>query len=219
MTDAIPFCDPPSSQDRGPRYLIVRCDKTERYHVPFFCLSDRVFGFNVHYVGRSVICGLEDGPCDWCAKGRAKRWVGYVAAMDESKQKRFLVELTAGVMDDVRRYRKTWQTLRGHFVTLTRPSHRPTAKLRIDFAGHGKYLPEGDCPKSFDVSSSLALIYGLTKSEVKGENVPIHHSQVLNETLRNSVAPAEIAGVGDDVESIQDLESRLQNRGNGQLTA
>lgn len=215
MSDAIPFCDPPDSQDRGPRYLIVRCDKSERYHVPFFCLSNHVFGFVVHYVGRSVICGVGEEPCEWCAAGRAKRWVGYVAGMDESKQKRFLVELTAGVMPDVARFTQTWKTLRGHFLTLTRPSHRPTAKLRIDFAGHGKYIPEGDCPKSFNVPSSLALIYGLTHNEAKGENVPESIDQALEKTLRDSMLTQEIPNAGTDAKSIEELESRLRSRGNG----
>ena len=96
MSDAIPFCDPPAAKDRGPRYLIVRCDKDERYHVPFFCLSRRVFGFNVHYLGRSVICNAALGSCEWCDAGKATRWVGYLAAMDEVKQKRFLVEVPPG---------------------------------------------------------------------------------------------------------------------------
>ena len=66
--------------------------------------------------------------------------------------------------------------------------------------------------------SSLALIYGLTKTEVAGENVPKHHSEVLNRTLANSTPAIIVGGPGQDPESLADLESRLKNRGNGQLS-
>lgn len=219
MTHTLPFCDPPSSNDRGPSFSIVRCNKAERYQVPFYCLSDNVFGFNVHYIGRSVLCNKALGECEFCKENRAIRWVGYLAATNETRQKLFLVEITAGVMPDIRRYRKTWTSLRGHFVTLSRPSMRPTGKLSIDFAGHGKFLPDATCPKSFNVPSALARIYGLTKMELPGENVPIHHSQTLNTLLRDSNSAPTVAIDPESESPMEQLEQQLRGRGNGHLSA
>lgn len=157
--------DGPLREVRRPRTVdkptvpIVRCDATARYNLKCLVLSEDVFGVEVHYAGRTVPCPGADRGCRYCEIDRPTRWVGYVAATDTvARQKRWLVELTAGVMGEVDAWHKSNGTLRGLWAELTRPSHRPTGRLQIELKRLAVVLPE-ELPKPFDVRAALARIW------------------------------------------------------------
>jgi hypothetical protein len=145
----------PPSPSRRPSVDVVRCGPSTNYQVRALIVSTEVFGCEVHYAGRTVPCLAPGRPCKWCDAKRAKRWVGYVHATDPiHRVKRFLLELTAGVMPDLQRYVDLHDTLRNAYVVLTRTTNHPTARLRIDVQPHRASGP-GELPIAGSVAQDL----------------------------------------------------------------
>lgn len=178
MTSMLTSCPAPAPSDRGPSFDIVRCNAKQRYMLRFLCLSDEVFGLKVHFAGKSSVCLAPDFPCEMCAAEKAWRWVGYLAATDHLHHKKFIVEVTAGVMPDVNRYRELWPTLRGREITLTRPSCKPTGRLKIEFGTEARTTPSKLCPAPFNLVAVLEKIYGVTKPEKTQDGSAFDHSTV-----------------------------------------
>lgn len=210
MSVMLPSAPPPPPGTRGPSFDLVRCNKAERYCVDFISLSDQVTGFDVHWSHRkSHVCLAPFGNCELCDRGLSKRWVGYLAAMNSSKAKRFLVEFTALVMPGLTRMREQRGTLRGLAVRLTRPSHTPNGHLKIDFHGHGLDVPVGECPPPFDLELVLGKIYGLAIDEPVQEDPPANHAEAVTKFLDRATNPVAVDQPTPPA-SLADLESRLQ---------
>lgn len=160
MQSDIPNVPCPQDDEQRVSYPIVRCDQSERFKLEFWSLSKNIHGFYVHYAGRSKICTKPFGHCDLCDAGKPNRWVGYLSATDLHRQKRFLVELTPGVMGVVSNYLEQYETLRAGWFTLTRPSQRPTGKLALMIAHCPHGLNPSDLPPAFDMAPVLGKIYG-----------------------------------------------------------
>lgn len=159
MKMQLPLCEPPGDGERRRSYPIVRCDASERYRLQFYCLSESVTGFSVHYQGRSHICTQPFGACALCDQNRPVRWVGYVAATDLHRQKLFLVELTSGVMPVATAFKNQHGTLRPSYWILSRPSSRPTGRLSLAIENLPSYLKPADMPPVFDVAETISKIY------------------------------------------------------------
>lgn len=155
----------PAPSETAPMIPIVRCNANERFNVRFVCLSEKIWGMNIHFAGKSKVCLAPTWPCEWCEQGKPFVWKGYLAAADQLGHKRFIVELTAGVVPDINRYLELWSSLRGRLITLTRPSAKPTGRLAIDIGSESTVTPEKHCPPCFRLVPVLEKIYGVDKPE------------------------------------------------------
>ena len=184
MTTVLPTCAPPDPGERGPSFDIVRCDESQYWRLDFFSLSADVTGFDVHWsYGKTHICTLPWGECKLCRGGSGKRWVGYLAAMDELKNKRFLAELTPGVMPSVKQFIEGRGSLRGRKLRLLRPSRHKCGPLKIEFQSEAMTIPDDQCPEPFDIEGVLAKIYNLEISKTPSSPTKTTHADVLNGIL------------------------------------
>lgn len=141
--------------------MIRRCDRSNGFKLGCLCLSSAVFGTETHFLGRTVPCiGRENG-CQGCGIGRRTAWVGYIAATNMDRTRRFLVELTPNCMLVVKRFVELHHTLRGTWCTLERPSKRDTGRVTITVQANGLNLAPAEIPQPFDVEKSLRKIWGL----------------------------------------------------------
>lgn len=205
MSSTLISCPAPAPSDRGPSFPIARCNALQRFQLRFTCLSDDVFGLKVHFAGKSNVCLAPAFPCEFCKDEKPWRWVGYLAAADALCHKQFLVELTAGVMPDVNRYRELWPTLRGREITLSRPSMKPTGRLKIDFGSEARTAPSSKIPPPFNVIAVLEKIYGVTKPEKTHDGTPFDHSTVA----AGNTATEEMSSLSCRQSVVQDLADRL----------
>lgn len=153
-------------------YPIVRCNRPERFKVAFYSLSTDVWGEEVHWGGKSHICTMPDKPCSRCDGGHKTRWYGYLAATNYDRTKLFIVELTPGIMPTVEAYFDRWGSLRGAYLTLTRPSHKDQGRLEIDILRNDVAVSPNDLPPAFDLQKVLHKIYGLADDLVSQELIP-----------------------------------------------
>lgn len=164
----------PPSMGTRPSVDVVRCGPKTNYQVRALICSDQVFGQQVHYSGRTVPCLAPGRPCKWCDRKRSLRWVGYVHATDPiHRVKRFLLELTAGVMDDLQRYIDMHDTLRNAWVELTRAAPHPTARLKVNIIPNRSCAP-GDLPVAGSVAQDLWRMWSpaLNLEEGSDDNQP-----------------------------------------------
>ncbi len=161
MAFHLQFSEAPSGEEVSRSYQILRCDAEQKYKLAGFILSPRIYGVDVHYVGRSVPCMQHTGDCAWCKLGRPTRWVGYAPCADHNRQKLFIMEFTPGVMPSLVEYQKQFGSLRGAMVHLSRRHPRPNARLDINVLAAGAVLAPGDLPPMFDIEAALAKIFGL----------------------------------------------------------
>jgi len=152
---------PPAPSENGPRIPLVKCNAKQKYFVRFICLSDFVYGLNLHWCGKSVVCFAPEEPCEHCEEGTAIAWQGFLCATDQLQQKEFIVPLSPGVMPDVNRFLELWGSLRGKTITLTRPDGRDNGHLRIDFGGPASFTPPEKCRPKFDLPQVLRKIFKL----------------------------------------------------------
>ena len=182
MAGLLQFSERPNAGDTKRSYPILRCDPEQKYRVAGFILSPRIFGVNVHFVGKSVPCSAPKEACTWCDAGRPLRWVGYAPACDLDRHKMFLFEFTPGVMPVFEAFLTMHDSLRGAFVNLSRRKPRPNSRLDAVIQPAGKYLAPGDLPPAFDVEEVLERIYGLTavstETEV-AESITAHGEQFV----------------------------------------
>lgn len=155
----------PLPTEAAPYIPIVRCNEKERFQVRFVCLSEAVFGLNIHFARRSAVCLAPTHPCEHCDAGRKWEWKGYLPATDLGLSKRFLVEITNGVNPEIDRFLELWKSLRGRYITLTRPSGHANGRLAIDFATEASTVPAGNLPPCFSVADTLERIYGVPRPE------------------------------------------------------
>lgn len=171
MASGLHFTSAPSGQEISQSYPILRCDAEQKYKLAGFVLSSRIYGVEVHYVGRSVPCMKHTGDCAWCNLKRATRWVGYAPCVCHNRQRLFIMELTPGVMPSILTYHEQFGSLRGCMVHLSRRNPRPNARLDINILAAGAVLAPGDLPPAFDIEAALAKIFGLD-SEGKDPTQP-----------------------------------------------
>ncbi len=210
MASGLHFSDAPSGQHVSRSYPILRCDAEQKYKLAGFILSDRIYGVDVHYVGRSVPCMQHTGECAWCKLGRPTRWVGYAPCACHNRQKLFILELTPGVMPSVIEYQKQFGSLRGCMVHLSRRNPRPNARLDISILAAGAVLAPGDLPAAFDIEAALAKIFGLdangkdpTQPKIaKGPDAAA--AQVFDRITESSIARAAAFDAAVDVEDLID---------------
>lgn len=142
-----------------PTTPIIRCDRGVHYKLNVVILSHDCYGHDVHFAGRTVPCPGADAGCQYCEANRPIRWVGYVAATNpDTRTRRFLVELTPGIMGDVDRYFDAYGTLRGSFLQLTRPSQHPTGRLAALIHPHRGCNPS-ELPAAGDVESEVWRVW------------------------------------------------------------
>jgi len=161
MTEKIHFIPRPTEREAKQNYAILRANREQKFRLRFFCLSDDILGLEIHYAGRSIPCTSYLGSCKWCDLGRAKRWVGYIPACCEKRQNLFLAEVTPGVVPAIDRYVQQFGSLRGAYITLSRPTMRDNGRLDAIIQPLGSTLAPGDLPLCFDAVPVLAKIFGI----------------------------------------------------------
>lgn len=141
--------------------MIVRCDRACQFKLNALCLSESVFGTETHYMSRTIPCIGEENGCQGCRIGRRTAWVGYIAATNFDRTRRFLVELTPNCMLVVKRFMELHHTMRGAYCQLERTSKRSNGRVSITITANGLNLAPADIPEAFDVEKSLRKIWGL----------------------------------------------------------
>jgi len=155
----------PEGDGHRTNFPIWRCDRRSGFKVNAYVLSLQTFGVNIHYAGRTVPCTAPDKPCRLCEDERAIRWVGFLAACNVQRTQLGLLEITPGCASVVKRGLEKWETLRGCYATLTRPSMKDTGRLHLELAGPGQGCDPGDLPEAFDVEATLCRIWALDKPD------------------------------------------------------
>lgn len=162
----------PPLHGRRPCVDVVRCGPKTNYQVRALIVSETVFGHMTHYRGRTVPCFAPHRPCQLCEDKRSRQWLGYVHATDPTHRvKRFLLEFTRGVMDDIQRFVDAYGTLRNAYCVVTRSHNHPTARLKVDLQPHRGCGP-GDLPVAGDVADDLWRMWsGSLDAPTEGTNV------------------------------------------------
>ena len=167
--DRDPFSDePPPSQRRKSYVEIVRPGPHNRFAVSGYLVSPKPVGLMVHWAGRNVICTKSSGWCQLCEAKVGARWYGYLAAVARSSTKLFLLEISPTVFATVKEFIASHQTLRGCFVTLSRPSEKINGRLSIDIKPSIPADP-ASFPAVPDLRSILGRIYQLTSTEEESQ--------------------------------------------------
>lgn len=169
MSD-VPLVPSPAPDDgRKPFIPIVRCNAKNNYRVRAVIVSSQHYGTNTHYSGRTVPCLAPVRPCKFCDDKRAVRWLGYVHATDPVyRVKRFLLELTPGVVPTIQRYVDQFGTLRNSYVELTRSTPHPTARLQIELTPHAGCTP-GELPVEGNIADDLWRLWNGSLGSAGGD--------------------------------------------------
>ena len=168
----------PAQDAPKPHFDVVRCNRTVGFVLPFLCISDRPFGINVHWSGRSVICPAPDRSCSLCTAGRALRWVGYLAGTSDDRTRQFLVEFTPGVVPAIDVHLKYWHSLRGWQMRFHRPSKKENGSLSLDFCTPEARLAPGDLPGEIDIAEVLQRVYRVNEPIETPEHKPAGYAAV-----------------------------------------
>jgi len=209
MSNPLKNRQPPAPSETVPRIPLIRCNAEQKYQVRFVCLSDWVFGLNLHYAGKSIVCFAPEEPCEHCDKHKKVEWKGYLCATDMRLEKEFLVEITAGVMTEVCRFLELWKTLRGKCITLTREGNIPNGRLQIDLGGPSRMHAPEACPPKFDLPALLKKIYKLPDdAPFFDELKPAEHAPLVTQAIHGNRLDGE-AGPQVDPSAVEAVKSEL----------
>jgi hypothetical protein len=149
---------PPSSANLAPFTEI----KTPTFFTPVtgVLLSGQMLYRALHYdhaSGHSYPCP-GPGRCEACGAGRPQFLTAWLACCGERTCYRFIMQLSAAAIEDVRGICARQPLLRGLILTTTRQDTRRNAKMRCEFIGRDNrdFLPE-----PFDVRAVLERIWGV----------------------------------------------------------
>jgi len=109
-------------------------------------LSHRLIGASLHYwKGRTRPCTAPN--CEACEGNYIPRWYGYLAILDEKKNKIGMIEVPARASWAIHRSWCEQRTLRGWRIELSRVGTRANAPVCVSLSEHkleGRIIPE--CP-------------------------------------------------------------------------
>jgi hypothetical protein len=119
-------------------------------------LSHDLVGCYTHYVGgRTRMC--PGNGCEVCAANTRPRWHGYLAAVDEAKGDRVIVELPATIADSVGKIFDQARTLKGTRLMLSRTSNRPNARVTAKYSA--PISAEAEYPAVADIRPILERMW------------------------------------------------------------
>jgi len=152
----------PPSDTSGPALRIVRTPTSGS--VAGCITSPDLVGCATHYYQhRTIPC--EPPNCPACADGIGWRWHGWVAAILASTNEHIIFEFTATASDYLRRYRDTYNTLRGCIFVASRINARPNGRVIIKTKAHDPTKIQ--LPAAPDLAAALAHIWGLPPEQTK----------------------------------------------------
>ena len=192
MTDLreVPMPDLEGMKDNA---MIVRCDRGNGFKVNALCLSDRPFGTETHFMSRTIPCTGKENGCQGCAIGRRTAWVGYFAATNHDRTRRFLIEVTPNCMIVVKRWLDLHGSMRGAWCTLERRSKRDTGRVSMSIAPNGLGLAPADIPEAFDVQAALRKIWGLP------DRPPVLSELLVGDAAKQRHAPLPLEASPDRI--------------------
>jgi hypothetical protein len=122
------------------------------------CLSDRVEGLLVHFIGgRTRACVGSNQSCEGCIQGWNPRWKGYLAVFFPTAGKRvYLAELTPNAFESLERSAPEVRNYRGRWLSLRRDPGRANAKVFAGVLNHALF--DGELPELPDVRAAIAWI-------------------------------------------------------------
>lgn len=216
MSMMLPICAPPDAGDRAPSFDIVRCDEAHGFKLDFYSLSDFHIGFDVHWsYGKTHVCTAPWGVCKFCSAGSAKRWVGYLAAMDDMRNKRFVVEFTPGCASTIALWLQERQTLRGRKMRLIRKSRHRCGPLSVEWHSDSQAIPAGQCPEPFDLQGVLCKVYDFEPDKHPEKPKLQTHADAVTDFLAKGLSPAAAEKAVTKAKAAE-AENRLKKyQGNG----
>lgn len=159
--------EPPDGHRKKPFVEIVRPNAKNRWTVKGWCVSPHPVGVSVHWAGRNVVCTKNAGWCQLCENKIGSRWYGYLGVVANRSTKLFLIEITPSVYATVEQQLADNMTLRGTYLTLTRPSEKVNGRLAIEFGSTVPGDPAG-FPAVPDLEAIVKRIYQLGDDEQEG---------------------------------------------------
>ena len=148
----------PADINEDYRWRIRRVKAGER--LKLMILSTDIFGVEMHYWGgNSMPCMLKN--CPACKAGNESRWYGYVLAVETSKRKHVIWEMTPPAVPPLDDAFKQYKTMRGLLVIAWRFNDKD--KGRIETEVKGITVPDDTCSEAFTVWDPLARIWRLKK--------------------------------------------------------
>lgn len=152
---------PPTAESAKVSIPIIRPEAKNGFKLQVVFLSDRVFGVQTHYHGRTKPCGHPNYDCRYCNEGREKRWRGYAAVLDMKTRSIALLELTGSAATKLDEATQKFNTLRGVYANIDREKPRPNAKVLVrDVTVAGDEFRH-TMPDAFDVKEQLTRIWKL----------------------------------------------------------
>jgi len=150
------FSSRPPDNARSAAVLIVRCPAARELILQVS--AENLLGTSTHFAnGRTAPCTLPE--CPACTDGIPWRWHAYLACYDWSKNHHVLLELTAAGSEPLIAYHDEHGTLRGRFIRVTRPSHRPNGRTALQIRAAKPTEPAP--PNAPDVRRALCLLWSL----------------------------------------------------------
>lgn len=134
-------------------------------------LSSNWLGLRTHYLfNRTTPCRKQD--CPGCEKKMESRWHGYLLAVEDRTERRFVFEFTAQVRLQLKKFIDDRGSLRGLQVICGRLSDRPNAKVKLESRGFVQAISK--LPPEEPIWPICAHIFGLMPeaSVTVSENPP-----------------------------------------------
>jgi hypothetical protein len=186
---------------------LVRAD--HKKPTSYYVISGEPLSVRTHWWGGRTVPCVRSG-CDACNKHQLSRWTGYLAAQRASDQRRCIVEYPVSAAAAVAEATRTFQSLRGVGIIVSRVAPKVNAKVRIVIARQEQCpFALTDPPDIFDVLCKIWKLdakanpqysefadYALTEEErlaagkTPGKHVDDH--EWMNGRVKNGVKRAKM---------------------------
>ena len=157
-----------------------------------------LMGCKTHFVGNRTQ-PHDSEYCEYCDRGFAWRWHGYVTGLLQGTLDHVMFEFTAQAADNLTRYKEDHGTLRSCLMTAFRINKRSNARVILHCQQSD--MPSLKLPKEPDIPKCLCHIWGMSFEEQAsvghGSRGPQIHldKEGTSKNGRSAKPPVEAHGV------------------------
>jgi len=169
------FITDPNEIPKPQNAQLVRTPPTGRLKA--IITSHKLIACPTHYhARRTVPCG-GPGNCPLCESGLKWRLHGYISILNTDNLAHQILEVPARTYDALAQWYKNFNTVRGLYIELTRPTQRPNGQIQL-IVRRPQTIPES-LPDPLPVQWMLCRIWGVPAPdqpppETTPKNPPIH---------------------------------------------
>lgn len=121
-------------------------------------------GYMVHWIGPceefprgcTRVCGVNDN-CLWCGVASNTNWTGYVASLDNSRNRRVVLCVSAGAGRQIQTLAQGLSSVRGMRLLVQRSKRGSTTPVRVAVS---EMPAKNPVPEPHDIGPTLSRLWG-----------------------------------------------------------